>query len=140
MIAARIPGAASWDEALDFVVRRMRKVGPEAVGLWAGHGGFTSGSAVTVQMMYRFANNYGCQPLVPSCIELPPSRIMAGRVEAYAQANEMILLASTPVSSAPQLDVLRQFLETSGVGLDKFRVVKLFHDDDVRDRQREGGV
>ena len=27
----------SWDEALD-IVRRLRKVGPEAVGRWAGHG------------------------------------------------------------------------------------------------------
>jgi len=31
----------SWDQALDFIVKRMRVVGPEAVGLWAGHGGFT---------------------------------------------------------------------------------------------------
>jgi anaerobic selenocysteine-containing dehydrogenase len=35
---------ASWDEALDFIVKRMRAVGPEAVGLWAGHVGFTPGS------------------------------------------------------------------------------------------------
>jgi len=41
---------ASWNEALDFIVKRMRSVGPEGVGLWAGHGGFTPGSAVTVQM------------------------------------------------------------------------------------------
>ena len=59
---------ASWDEALDFIVKRMRKVGPEAVGLWAGHGSFTSGSAVTVQMMYRFANIYGCQSWHPAMI------------------------------------------------------------------------
>jgi anaerobic selenocysteine-containing dehydrogenase len=58
----------SWDEALDFIARSMRKVGPEAVGLWAGHGGFTSGSAVTVQMMYRFANMYGCQSWHPAMI------------------------------------------------------------------------
>jgi anaerobic selenocysteine-containing dehydrogenase len=58
----------SWDEALDFIVRRMRKVGPEAVGLWAGHGGFTPGSAVTVQMMQRFANMYGCQSWHPAMI------------------------------------------------------------------------
>jgi anaerobic selenocysteine-containing dehydrogenase len=38
------------------------------VGLWAGHGGFTSGSAVTVQMMYRFANIYGCQSWHPPMI------------------------------------------------------------------------
>jgi hypothetical protein len=44
----------SWDEALD-IVRRLRKVGPEAVGRWAGHGSFTPGSAVTVAIMQRFA-------------------------------------------------------------------------------------
>ena len=32
---------ASWDEALDFIARRMRKVGPEAVGLWAGESHLT---------------------------------------------------------------------------------------------------
>jgi len=58
----------SWDEALDFIVGRMRKVGPKAVGLWAGHGGFTPGSAVTVQMMQRFANIYGCQNWHPAMI------------------------------------------------------------------------
>jgi anaerobic selenocysteine-containing dehydrogenase len=59
---------ASWEEALDFIARRMRKVGPEAVGLWAGHGGFTPGGAVTVQMMQRFANMYGCQNWHPAMI------------------------------------------------------------------------
>ena len=58
----------SWDEALDFIVSRMRKVGPEAVGLWAGHGGFTPGSTITVQMMRRFANMYGCQNWHPAMI------------------------------------------------------------------------
>ena len=29
-------------------VKRMRAVGPKAVDLWVGHGGFTPGSAVTV--------------------------------------------------------------------------------------------
>jgi len=51
----------SWDEALDFIARRMRTVGPEAVGLWAGHWGFTPGSTVTVQLMQRFSNIYGCR-------------------------------------------------------------------------------
>src|SRR5215475_5273526 len=51
----------SWDEALDFIAKRMRAAGPESVGLWAGHGGFTAGSAMTVQLMQRFANMYGCQ-------------------------------------------------------------------------------
>jgi hypothetical protein len=38
------------------------------VGLWAGHGGFTPGSTVTVQMMQRFANMYGCQKWRPAMI------------------------------------------------------------------------
>jgi anaerobic selenocysteine-containing dehydrogenase len=58
----------SWDEALDFMTKRMAAVGPEAVGLWAGHGGFTSGSALTVQTMHRFANVYGCQTWHPAMI------------------------------------------------------------------------
>ena len=58
----------SWDEALDFIAKRMQAVGPEAVGLWAGHGGFTPGSAVTVQMMNHFSNIYGCQNWHPAMI------------------------------------------------------------------------
>jgi anaerobic selenocysteine-containing dehydrogenase len=58
----------SWDEALDFMAKRMRAAGPEGVGLWAGHGGFTTGSALTVQMMQRFANIYGCQTWHPAMI------------------------------------------------------------------------
>jgi anaerobic selenocysteine-containing dehydrogenase len=58
----------SWDEALDFIVKRMRAVGPEAVGLWTGHDGFTPGGAVTVQMMNRFSNMYGCQTWHPAMI------------------------------------------------------------------------
>src|SRR5689334_453531 len=46
----------------------MQKVGPEASGLWAGHGGFTPGSTVTVQMMQRFANIYGWQNWHPAMI------------------------------------------------------------------------
>jgi hypothetical protein len=38
-------------------------------------------------------------------MELPPSTIMAGRVEASALANETIWLASRPVSSAAHAGV-----------------------------------
>lgn len=38
------------------------------MGLWAGQGGFTPGSAVTVQMMNRFSNIYGCQNWHPAMI------------------------------------------------------------------------
>jgi hypothetical protein len=55
----------SWDEALDYIAKRMRAVGPEAVGLWAGHGGFTPGGTITVQMMQRFANMYTCSHVMP---------------------------------------------------------------------------
>jgi anaerobic selenocysteine-containing dehydrogenase len=58
----------SWDEALDFVAKRMRSAGPEAVGLWSGHGSFTTGSAITVQLMQRFASLYGCQNWHPAMI------------------------------------------------------------------------
>src|SRR4051812_28838124 len=58
----------SWDEALDFIAKRMQAAGPKAVGLWAGHGGFTSGSAITVQMMHRFAHLYGCNTWHPAMV------------------------------------------------------------------------
>jgi len=58
----------SWDEAVDFMTKRMQAAGPETVGLWADHGGFTPGSALTVQMMQRFANMYGCQTWHPAMI------------------------------------------------------------------------
>jgi hypothetical protein len=38
------------------------------VGLWAGHGGFTAGGAVTVQMMNRFSNMCGCENWHPAMI------------------------------------------------------------------------
>ncbi len=58
----------SWDEAIAFIAKRMQAAGPKAVGLWAGHGGFTSGSAVTVQMMHRFAHLYGCNTWHPAMV------------------------------------------------------------------------
>jgi len=42
----------------------MRKVGPEAVGLGAGHGGLTPGSAITVQMMQLWAKFRGAEAQV----------------------------------------------------------------------------
>ena len=58
----------SWDEAIAFIAKRMQAAGPKAVGLWAGHGGFTSGSAVTVQMMHRFAHLFGCNTWHPAMV------------------------------------------------------------------------
>ena len=51
----------SWNEAMDYMAKRIQAAGPESVGLWAGHGAFTTGPTMTVQLMQRFANMYGCQ-------------------------------------------------------------------------------
>ena len=53
----------SWDEALDRIVDRMRAAGPEAVGLWAGHGLAANnyGTRISSNLNRRFANLYGCQ-------------------------------------------------------------------------------
>jgi anaerobic selenocysteine-containing dehydrogenase len=99
----------SWDEALDFIVKRMRKVGPEAVGLWAGHGGFTPGSALTVQMMYRFANIYGCQSWHPAMICWGLGGFGVGLTgalkvntkEDMAENSRMIVLWDANIASQP---------------------------------------
>jgi anaerobic selenocysteine-containing dehydrogenase len=99
----------SWDEALDFIARRMRKVGPEAVGLWAGHGGFTPGSAVTVQMMQRFSNIYGCQAWHPAMICWGLGGFGVGLTgalkvntkEDMAENSRMIILWGSNISSQP---------------------------------------
>jgi anaerobic selenocysteine-containing dehydrogenase len=61
---------ASWDEALDLVVGRIRAAGREAVGLWSGHGLFANnyGTRVGSHLLRRFANLYGCQWWHPSMI------------------------------------------------------------------------
>ena len=61
---------ASWDEALDLIVGRMRAAGREAVGTWSGHGLFANnyGTRVSSHLLRRFANLYGCQWWSPSMI------------------------------------------------------------------------
>ncbi len=61
---------ASWDEALDLVVARMRAVGPQAVGAWSGHGLFANnyGTRIASQLLRRFSNLYGCQWWSPTMI------------------------------------------------------------------------
>ncbi len=61
---------ATWDEALDLIVARMRAVGREAVGLWPGHGVFATnyGTRIHSQLISRFANFYGCQTWSPAII------------------------------------------------------------------------
>jgi anaerobic selenocysteine-containing dehydrogenase len=53
----------SWDEALDRIVARMRAAGPQAVGLWGGHGLAANnyGTRIASHLNRRFANLYGCQ-------------------------------------------------------------------------------
>ena len=61
---------ATWDEALDLMVRRMHAVGREAVGVWSGHGALATnyGTRIGVQLLRRFANLYGCQWWSPAII------------------------------------------------------------------------
>ena len=61
---------ASWAEALDLIADRMREVGPEAVGLWSGHGAFTNnyGTRVNSHLLRRFANLWGAQWWNPTMI------------------------------------------------------------------------
>jgi anaerobic selenocysteine-containing dehydrogenase len=99
----------SWDEALDFIVTRMQAVGPEAVGLWAGHGGFTPGSAVTVQLMQRFSNTYGCQNWHPAMICWGLGGFGVGLTgalkvntkEDMAENSNMIVLWGSNIASQP---------------------------------------
>ncbi|HEV2358863.1 MAG TPA: molybdopterin-dependent oxidoreductase [bacterium] len=54
---------ATWDEALDLIVARMRAAGRESVALWQGHGNNANNYGVRTggQLLRRFANFYGCQ-------------------------------------------------------------------------------
>jgi anaerobic selenocysteine-containing dehydrogenase len=59
-----------WDEALDRIAANARAVGREAVGLWSGHGFFTTnyGTRVNSELLRRFANLWGCQWWAPTMI------------------------------------------------------------------------
>jgi anaerobic selenocysteine-containing dehydrogenase len=61
---------ATWDEALDLIVARMKMVGREAVGIWSGHGNSATnyGTRIGGQLMRRFAHLYGCQQWNPTMI------------------------------------------------------------------------
>jgi anaerobic selenocysteine-containing dehydrogenase len=61
---------ASWDEALDLITTRMQAAGREAVGIWAGHGVFSTnyGTRINGHLLRRFANFYGCQWWNPTMI------------------------------------------------------------------------
>ncbi|HEX7786303.1 MAG TPA: molybdopterin-dependent oxidoreductase, partial [Methylomirabilota bacterium] len=59
-----------WDEALDRIAANAKAVGREAVGLWSGHGFFTTnyGTRVNSELLRRFANLWGCQWWAPTMI------------------------------------------------------------------------
>ncbi len=61
---------ATWDEALDLIVTRMRAAGPAAVGTWSGHGFFANnyGTRVASHLLRRFANLYGAHWWSPTMI------------------------------------------------------------------------
>lgn len=61
------PGTGAWQDidwtaALDLIADRMRAVGPEAVGIWQGHGTAVNdyGFGLKGGQAARFANLYGC--------------------------------------------------------------------------------
>ena len=61
---------ASWDEALDRIVREIAQSDPAAVAIWPGHGTFTTnyGTRISAQLMARFANIHGSQFWSPTMI------------------------------------------------------------------------
>ena len=61
---------ASWEEVLDLITLRMQRAGREAVGLWSGHGLFSTnyGTRVGSHLLRRFANFSGCQWWNPTMI------------------------------------------------------------------------
>jgi len=61
---------ASWDEALDRIVADLAQADPQAVGIWPGHGTFTTnyGTRISAQLLARFANFHGSQFWSPTMI------------------------------------------------------------------------
>ncbi len=102
---------ASWDGALERVVAAMRQVGPEAVGLWSGHGLFANnyGTRIGSHLLRRFANFWGCQWWHPAmiCWGLGGFGIgLTGPLEASTKEDmgahaELILLWGANLASQP---------------------------------------
>src|SRR5262249_20755559 len=96
-------------EAIAFITGRMQAAGPEAVGLWAGHGGFTAGGATTIQMMHRFANLYGCNTWHPAmvCWGLGgfgvglTGALKVSTKEDMAENSNMVVLWGANIASQP---------------------------------------
>ena len=113
---------AGWDEALDLIAGRMQAAGREAVGLWSGHGLFSTnyGTRVGSHLLRRFANLWGCQWWHPAmiCWGLGGFGLgLTGVLEAHtkedvgAHANLILLwganLASQP-NTGPHLAAARR--------------------------------
>jgi anaerobic selenocysteine-containing dehydrogenase len=100
---------ASWDEALDLIAGRMKAAGAEATALWASHGAFTSGPAVIIQLMHRFARLYGCQNWHPAIICWGLGGLGVGLTgalkvntkEDMAENSKMIVLWGANIASQP---------------------------------------
>ncbi|MFN0298901.1 MAG: molybdopterin-dependent oxidoreductase [Burkholderiales bacterium] len=102
---------ATWDEALDRIVSGMESAGREAVGIWPGHGVFTTdyGTRISVQLLARFANFYGCQNWSPTmvCWGLGAFGLgLTGMLETntkedMGQHAELVLLWAANLTSQP---------------------------------------
>lgn len=106
----RTPAAwrdASWDEAFDRITETIRRVGPEAVAVWAGHGSIVN--AVGYRLAPRFANLAGFQWWNPSivCWGIGGFGIsLTGPVEVNTKEDmsahaELILLWGANLASQP---------------------------------------
>ncbi len=62
--------SATWDEAFARILAAMKRRGPEASGIWPGHGIATTNYGVrsSGQLLARFANFYGCHAWSPTMI------------------------------------------------------------------------
>ncbi|MFL6581486.1 MAG: molybdopterin-dependent oxidoreductase [Burkholderiales bacterium] len=100
---------ATWDEAFDRIVAGMAD--PAAVGLWPGHGIFTTsyGTRISAQLLARFANFHGSQFWNPTmiCWGLGAFGLgLTGMLETntkedMGEHSELILLWAANLTSQP---------------------------------------
>lgn len=100
---------ASWDEVFDRIVAGMGD--PAAVGLWPGHGIFTTsyGTRISAQLLARFANFHGSQFWNPTmiCWGLGAFGLgLTGMLETntkedMGEHSELILLWAANLASQP---------------------------------------
>ncbi len=77
---------AGWDEALDRIVSAMALSDPQSVGIWPGHGIFTTnyGTRIGAQLLARFANFHG-SPVLEPFDDLLGSRRLRTRTDRHAR-------------------------------------------------------